>query len=282
LLPAESENIEEEHSQEVLHKPTDIKEEVVAKSKDKRVLVIDDDPIVRDLMKTHLENDGFEVMLATGGKEGINLARTEKPSVITLDILMPEMDGWSVLRTLKADPETENIPVVMASILDEQKQGLALGANDYVSKPVNRDKLITALRRFVGPGPDKSVLIVEDDPDSRMFLRRLLRTEEYEVFEAVNGKDGLDQLKSMETNPDIILLDLMMPVMDGFEFLEQIKKIDSQSSIPILVVTAADLNEKDLDRLRGGVENIIQKSEMTRDQIIGEVSTLISSGSVTG
>ena len=282
LLPAESENIEEEHSQEVLHKPTDIKEEVVAKSKDKRVLVIDDDPIVRDLMKTHLENDGFEVILATGGKEGINLARTEKPSVITLDILMPEMDGWSVLRTLKADPETENIPVVMASILDEQKQGLALGANDYVSKPVNRDKLITALRRFVGPGPDKSVLIVEDDPDSRMFLRRLLRTEEYEVFEAVNGKDGLDQLKSMETNPDIILLDLMMPVMDGFEFLEQIKKIDSQSSIPILVVTAADLNEKDLDRLRGGVENIIQKSEMTRDQIIGEVSTLISSGSVTG
>ena len=162
LLPAESDNIEEEHSQEVLHKPADVKKEVVARSKDKRVLVIDDDPIVRDLMKTHLENDGFEVILAASGKEGINLARTEKPSVITLDILMPEMDGWSVLRTLKADPETENIPVVMASILDEQKQGLALGANDYVSKPVNRDKLITALRRFVGPGPGKSVLIVED------------------------------------------------------------------------------------------------------------------------
>jgi signal transduction histidine kinase/CheY-like chemotaxis protein len=282
LLPATSENIEEEHSQEVVHKPADVKKEVVARSKDKRVLVIDDDPIVRDLMKTHLENDGFEVILAAGGKEGINLARTEKPSVITLDILMPEMDGWSVLRTLKADPETENIPVVMASILDEQKQGLALGANDYVSKPVNRDKLITALRRFVGPGPGKSVLIVEDDPDSRMFLRRLLRTEEYEVFEAVNGQDGLDQLESMETNPDIILLDLMMPVMDGFEFLEQIKKIDSQSRIPILVVTAADLNEKDLARLRGGVENIIQKGEMTRDQIIDEVSTLISSSSVTG
>ena len=176
----------------------------------------------------------------------------------------------------------ENIPVVMASILDEQKQGLALGANDYVSKPVNRDKLITALRRFVGSGPGKSVLVVEDDPDSRMFLRRLLRSEEYEVFEAVNGKEGLDQLEVMDVNPDIILLDLMMPVMDGFEFLDRIKKIESKSEIPILVVTAADLNEKDLERLRGGVENIIQKSEMTRDQIVQEVSTLITSNSGTG
>ncbi|MDC0213558.1 response regulator [Gammaproteobacteria bacterium] len=282
LLPVECEAIEEENSPEVLSDSSNIKQEILNRSKEKRVLVIDDDPIVRDLMKTHLENDGFEVLLAEGGKEGINLARKEKPSVITLDILMPEMDGWSVLRTLKADPETEDIPVVMASILDEQKQGLALGANDYVSKPVNRDKLITALRRFVGPGPGKSVLIVEDDPDSRMFLRRLLRTEEYEVFEAVNGQEGLDQLESMESKPDIILLDLMMPVMDGFEFLEKIKKRGSESSIPILVVTAADLTKKDQERLRGGVENIIQKSEMTRDQIIDEVSTLISSNSGAG
>ena len=259
-----------------------VQQELVSQSAEKKVLVIDDDPIVRDLMKNHLENDGFEVLLAEGGKEGIHLARTEKPSVITLDILMPEMDGWSVLRTLKADPETENIPVVMASILDEQKQGLALGANDYVSKPVNRDKLITALRRFVGFGPGKSVLVVEDDPDSRMFLRRWLRSEEYEVFEAVNGKEGLDQLEAMDVAPDIILLDLMMPVMDGFEFLDRIKKIESKSEIPILVVTAADLNEKDLERLRGGVENIIQKSEMTRDQIVQEVSTLITSYSGTG
>ena len=101
-------------------------------------------------------------------------------------------------------------------------------------------------------------------------------------FEAVNGKEGLDQLEVMDVNPDIILLDLMMPVMDGFEFLDRIKKIESKSEIPILVVTAADLNEKDLERLRGGVENIIQKSEMTRDQIVQEVSALITSNSGTG
>ena len=282
LLPSDSRGLEDELSLEVPVKTKEAQQELTALSSEKKVLVIDDDPIVRDLMKNHLENDGFEVLLAEGGKEGIHLARTEKPSVITLDILMPEMDGWSVLRTLKADPETENIPVVMASILDEQKQGLALGANDYVSKPVNRDKLVTALRRFVGAGPGKSVLVVEDDPDSRMFLRRLLRSEEYEVFEAVNGKEGLDKLEEMDANPDMILLDLMMPVMDGFEFLDKIKKIESKAEIPILVVTAADLNEKDLERLRGGVENIIQKSEMTRDQIVQEVSNLISSNSGTG
>ena len=282
LLPSDSCGLEDEVSLEVPMKTKAAQQELMAFSSEKKVLVIDDDPIVRDLMKNHLENDGFEVLLAEGGKEGIHLARTEKPSVITLDILMPEMDGWSVLRTLKADPETENIPVVMASILDEQKQGLALGANDYVSKPVNRDKLITALRRFVGTGPGKSVLIVEDDPDSRMFLRRLLRSEEYEVFEAINGKDGLDKLEELDGNPDMILLDLMMPVMDGFEFLDKIKKMESKAEIPILVVTAADLNQKDLERLRGGVENIIQKSDMTRDQIVQEVSNLISSNSGTG
>ena len=125
-------------------------------------------------------------------------------------------------------------------------------------------------------------MIVEDDPDSRMFLRRLLRSEEYEVFEAINGKDGLDKLEELDGNPDMILLDLMMPVMDGFEFLDKIKKMESKAEIPILVVTAADLNQKDLERLRSGVENIIQKSEMTRDQIVQEVSNLISSNSGTG
>tara|TARA_E500000331_G_scaffold27132_1_gene23102 strand:- start:30 stop:1058 length:1029 start_codon:yes stop_codon:yes gene_type:complete len=244
-----------------------------------KVLVIDDDPIVLDMMKQHLEGEGFEVIVADSGKKGIELARTESPSVITLDILMPEMDGWSVLRTLKADSVTADIPVVMASILDEQKQGLALGANDYVSKPIDRDKLVSALRRLVGSGPGKSVLVVEDDPDSRMFIQRLLRSEECQVNETVNGKEALEYLEAAERLPDLILLDLMMPVMDGFEFLTHIKEVESFNTIPILVVTAADLSKSDHKRLLGSVENIIQKSGLEQDQILREITNLISSKS---
>ena len=244
-----------------------------------KVLVIDDDPIVLDMMKQHLEGEGFEVIVADSGKKGIELARTESPSVITLDILMPEMDGWSVLRTLKADSVTADIPVVMASILDEQKQGLALGANDYVSKPIDRDKLVSALRRLVGSCPGKSVLVVEDDPDSRMFIQRLLRSEECQVNETVNGKEALEYLEAAERLPDLILLDLMMPVMDGFEFLTHIKEVESFNTIPILVVTAADLSKSDHKRLLGSVENIIQKSGLEQDQILREITNLISSKS---
>lgn len=230
-------------------------------------------------MKQHLEGEGYIVMLADSGKKGLELARTESPSVITLDILMPEMDGWSVLRTLKADPVTADIPVVMASILDEQRQGLALGSNDCVSKPIDREKLVSALKRLVGSGPGKSVLVVEDDPDSRIFIQRLLRSEEFQVYEAANGKEALSHLSSVEKLPDLILLDLMMPVMDGFEFLTRIKKIESFDAIPVLVITAADLSKSDDKRLLGSVENIIQKNGLDKKHILNEITNLISSKS---
>ncbi len=242
-----------------------------------RVLVIDDDPIVLGMMTKHLSNFGFEVLVAEGGKQGIEIARRELPSVITLDILMPEMDGWSVLRTLKADSVTAGIPVIMASILDEQKQGFALGANDYVSKPINRTKLMAAIKRFVKIGSDKKVLIVEDDADSRMFLNRLLRSESLEVEEAVNGKEALDLLVATEQLPVLILLDLMMPVMDGFEFLSRIREIKPLRDIPVLVITAADLSNIDKERLQGSVENVIRKDSVNKERMLEEITTLISS-----
>ena len=242
-----------------------------------RILVIDDDPIVRDMMSKHLSSAGFEVLVAEGGKQGIEMARRELPSVITLDILMPEMDGWSVLRTLKADSVTADIPIIMASILDEQKQGFALGANDYVSKPINRSKLMSAIKRFVKIGSDKQVLIIEDDADSRMFLNRLLRSERLEVVEAVNGKEALDLLVSTEKLPELILLDLMMPVMDGFEFLSRIREVETLADIPVLVITAADLSNSDKERLRGSVENVIQKDSVNKERMLEEITNLISS-----
>ena len=242
-----------------------------------RILVIDDDPIVLDMMSKHLSSSGFEVLVAEGGKQGIEMARRELPSVITLDILMPGMDGWSVLRTLKADAVTANIPVIMASILDEQKQGFALGANDYVSKPINRSKLMSAIKRFVKIGSDKQVLIVEDDADSRMFLNRLLRSERLEVVEAVNGKDAFDLLVSTKKLPELILLDLMMPIMNGFEFLSRIREVETLTDIPVLVITAADLSNSDKERLRGSVENVIQKDSVNKERMLEEITNLISS-----
>ena len=268
-VPAE-EGILQDHSENKVQYTQDFKNVP-------RILVIDDDPIVLDMMSKHLSSSGFEVLVAEGGKQGIEMARRELPSVITLDILMPGMDGWSVLRTLKADAVTANIPVIMASILDEQKQGFALGANDYVSKPINRSKLMSAIKRFVKIGSDKQVLIVEDDADSRMFLNRLLRSERLEVVEAVNGKDAFDLLVSTKKLPELILLDLMMPIMNGFEFLSRIREVETLTDIPVLVITAADLSNSDKERLRGSVENVIQKDSVNKERMLEEITNLISS-----
>lgn len=255
---------------------------IAIRSSANTVLVIDDDPVVRDLMQHHLESAGFSVTVAADGKTGIELARKEQPAVITLDILMPEMDGWSVLRTLKADSSTMDIPVVMASILDEQKQGFALGANDYVSKPVDKDKLVAALRRFTGKQAEGPILIIEDDENSRTYFRRLLRSSEFQVVETANGQEGLNALEQMSSPPAAILLDLMMPIMDGFEFLERFRNSSDYADVPIIVVTAADLTSLEQEKLEGGVHNIIQKSSMSYDQILAEITTLVSANASFG
>lgn len=254
----------------------------VAAAGNRKILVIDDDPTVRDLMQRHLGKDGFEVLIARGGKEGIEMARMHKPAAITLDVLMPEMDGWSVLRTLKADPELADIPVVMATILDEKNKGFALGASDYVAKPFDRERLRTALQRFVGDGAGKTALIVEDDSDARQYLRRLLLGEDFQVMEAENGQIGLDVMGASDAPPDLILLDLMMPVMDGFEFLETIRERPEWRRIPVLVVTGADLTEGDRKRLNGGVERILQKASGTREEMLDELRSLVSAVSGVG
>ena len=176
-------------------------------------------------MTRHLEKNNFSVLQALDGAQGIKMAREYKPDAITLDILMPEMDGWSVLRTLKADNQVSHIPVVMASIIDEKKKGFSLGAADYLSKPVERDRLIGSISKLLGGKPGKVVLIVEDNEDLRFTVKEALTSADYIVSEAGNGKEALDILnnKSKHT-PDLILLDLMMPKMNGFEFLEAYRK----------------------------------------------------------
>ncbi|MCH2292690.1 MAG: response regulator, partial [SAR324 cluster bacterium] len=204
------------------------------------------------------------------GKEGITKAREIKPDLITLDILMPDLDGWSVLRSLKADPEVSSIPVVMASILDEKNKGFSLGAADYLSKPLERERLIGSIRNLIGEGEGKKVMLVDDDPGMQLFVREALSRSGYEVLEAENGSQAITLLQEEDTAPDIILLDLIMPIMNGFEFLEKFRN-DLQSPIPVIVITSADLTDEEKQYLSGEVVRVLQKSDVGNSEIINEI-----------
>ncbi len=240
----------------------------------KTILIIDDDPTVSELMKRQLTKDSYNVVIANNGREGIELARKIKPDLITLDILMPEMDGWSVLRTLKADPEVSKIPVVMASILDEKNKGFSLGASDFVSKPIEKDRLINSIQTLIGRSENLKICIVEDDDNLRFTIKEILEKQGNTVIEALNGKDALSILKKDKDLPDIILLDLMMPIMNGFEFLNEIKGTKIKS-IPILVLTGADLDDNDKIFLKSETEKVIQKTDDTPLSIAEEINKVI-------
>jgi CheY-like chemotaxis protein/anti-sigma regulatory factor (Ser/Thr protein kinase) len=241
-----------------------------------RVLVIDDEETVRDLMRRFLTREGFEVVTAGNGVEGLALARELRPVLITLDVLMPGLDGWSVLKELKAEPELADIPVVMLTIVDEKNRGYALGAADYLTKPIDRDRLRTLLSRYCDSSAVmRQALVVEDDSDARAWLCRLLQEEGWTVAEAENGRVALERLA--EAPATLVLLDLMMPEMDGFEFLEELHRTDAGRHAVVIVVTAADLSDEDHQRLNGGVLKVLQKTPHSRDQLLAELRELLAS-----
>ncbi|MCI0583899.1 MAG: response regulator, partial [Chloroflexi bacterium] len=235
------------------------------------VLVIDDDAAVRDLMSRFLGKEGFRVVAAAGGEEGLRLAREIEPDVITLDVLMPGMDGWSVLAALKADPALADIPVVMLTMLDDRNLGYALGAADYLTKPIDRERLVAVLGRH---RRDLPVLLVDDAAGFRDLARRTLEREGYTVIEAENGRAGLDRLR--ETTPSVVLLDLMMPEMDGFDFVAAVRADAAWRSLPIVVITAKDLSPEDHERLNGYVARVLQKGALSREVLLGEVRDLVA------
>jgi PAS domain S-box-containing protein len=237
-----------------------------------KVLVIDDEQTVRDLMRRFLAREGFDVVTAKDGREGLELARQLRPALITLDVLMPEFDGWSVLQTLKGDPELAQIPVLMLTILDEKQKAYALGAADYMTKPLDRDRLRALLARYGTPG-SRRILVVDDDADNRRRLARVLESEGWQVSEAENGRVALERLTG--SPPDLIVLDLMMPEMDGFEFLVHLRKNEALRAVPVVVVTAATLTEADRARLNGGVERVLQRSDFQTDDLLAEVRALV-------
>ncbi len=237
------------------------------------VLVIDDETNARDLLSRMLSKEGFSVVAASGGDEGLRLARELRPRAITLDALMPGMDGWTVLAKLKADKDLQEIPVIMISIEDRKEMGFALGAADYLTKPIDAERLVTVLEKHREGKSAGPVLVVEDDAATREIIRRTLEKAGYKVFEAENGRVGLQRMAQLK--PKIIVLDLMMPEKDGFEFIEDLRKSDSFRGITTIVVTAKDLTDEDRLRLNGHVQKVLQKGAFPLDRLAQEIGAVV-------
>jgi PAS domain S-box-containing protein len=238
------------------------------------VLVIDDDAAARDLVRRLLQREGFEVREASSGEEGLACARDVRPDAITLDVLMPKMDGWSVLSALKGDPDLADIPVVMLSILDEQTVGYALGASEYLTKPIERERLVSVLSKYRQRSAERSALIVEDSEPVRGLLRRILEQEDWSVWEAEHGRAALTEMESHR--PGLVLLDLMMPEMDGFEFLETMRARNEWHDIPVVVITAKDLTDEERSRLNGGVARVVEKGNLDAGDLLRDLRAVIA------
>ena len=236
------------------------------------LLAIDDDPQVHELLDRYLSREGVRVLGATNGPDGLRMAHELRPAVITLDVMMPEMDGWAVLAELKANPDLADIPVIMLTIAEDRRLGYALGVTDYLTKPVDRARLTEVLRKY--HRSERTALIVEDDHDTREILRRSLERDGWQVAEAENGRIGLDQVARAQ--PAVIILDLMMPEIDGFGFVEGLRAHPEWRNIPVVVLTAKQLTEEDHFRLNGSVERILQKSATGREELLAEVRAMLA------
>lgn len=238
------------------------------------ILVVDDDPSVRDLLTRQLRSEGYCVEVATDGEQALQKAREIRPVAITLDVMMPQMDGWAVLSRIKRDSVLTDIPVVMVTIMDQKTTGFALGATDYVTKPVDRKRLATVLSKLTTSEPRNRILVVEDDAGTRDVLQRTLQRDGWMVSLASDGVEGLERLRSEP--PAAILLDLMMPRMDGFDFLEEIRRNPDWKDIPVIVVTAKELSNAELERLHGRVSEVIGKKPRELEELFGHIRSVIS------
>ena len=223
------------------------------------VLVIDDDPAMRDLLARFLNREGFAVRTAKDGASGLRCARELRPSAVLLDVMMPHVDGWTVLSALKADPELASIPVIMITIVQQKGLAFSLGAADYLTKPIEWGRLKTVLERFRLQVPPGRALVIEGDPNTRSELRDLLEHEGWNVVAVEDAQAGLQQLA--ENSAGLIVADLHLPDMSGIELLRRLRQNPDWRAIPVIAVTESGVSPAERDRLRGQVRQIVQTGE---------------------
>jgi signal transduction histidine kinase/DNA-binding response OmpR family regulator len=244
------------------------------------ILVTDDEEASRRIIGSHLLRENYRVLYANSGLEAIDIARREKPDAITLDIMMPQVDGWTVLRTLKADPDLAQIPVVLVSLAADRGLGFTLGAAAVLSKPIDRAELIAALRSHNAVNAGGRVLIVEDDPAARTVALRTMDRLGLAHALTTNGQEALDWLAE-NAKPSLILLDLLMPVMDGFEFLERLRADPRWNAIPVLVLTAKALTETERRVLAAAAQHVTLKSGSGRQDLTEALSEVMPIAAVS-
>lgn len=233
---------------------------------ERTILCIDDDAQIISLYERYLNSQGFKVIGATNAVAAKDIARRIKPYAITLDIMMPEIDGWSVLKELKADPETHHIPVIVCSIVEEEEKGFSLGATDYLVKPISQENLLASLRLLNGDGSIKNVLIIDDSPDDLKLMEKIIaENSEYHALTARSGGAGWDML--LEKRPDAVILDLFMPEMNGFTILERLRTHPELREIPVIVVTGVELNAEQKKQLEQFGKTLLQKSLLSREKL---------------
>lgn len=240
------------------------------------VLIIDDDEQERTMMRHFLHQKGFQVATAADGEEGLRMVRQLHPNVIMLDVVMPHLDGWAVLQALQDDPELVDIPVIITSMAGNEHMGLALGARGYLTKPIDHTHLVTLLHQHHctnGAQEASHILVVEDDLTTRNLLRRLLEKEDWQVIEATDGQAALQCIALHK--PDVILLDLMMPGLDGFQVIRTLHATPEWQAIPVIVITAKELTLAERQWLQSAVKHTLQKGAFQREDLLQEIRELL-------
>jgi signal transduction histidine kinase/DNA-binding response OmpR family regulator len=242
------------------------------------VLVVEDDPQATELLRLYLEGAGYCVEVARDGEEGFDKARLLHPALLTLDLLLPKVDGWDLLVRLKGEPATHEIPVVIVSIVDQRGRGFALGAADYLVKPISREELLNALHR-VGLTQRRqrevvTILTIDDDPMAVELVEAILTGEGFRVLKAYGGEEGLTVAR--QELPALIILDLLMPDVDGFAVVERLRADPVTAAIPIVILTSKSLTPDEKDRLNGEIAYLARKGEFSRTAFVELVRGLLS------
>ena len=244
------------------------------------ILVVDDDPSVRQLISRHLEQEGWKTVQASNAADALQLAREIRPMLITLDIMMPDASGWWVLEKLKEDPLTAGIPVLVVTIVEDQRLVFALGASDYLGKPYDRGALIAKIHRLLPSLDGKRVLVVDDDPEARTMLAKILTEERAEVIGAAGGDEAMAMIA--QSPPDLVLLDLMMPGMSGFEMVARLRAQPAAAGIPVMIVSAKELTAEDVLTLNGHIQRFVAKGSIEPKGLTNAVRQMLGDNKTQG